>query len=190
MKKQEKARIKFNKRLKKHIKNKDYVKFYRTGTDGDSNISGFILQMSEEFLLIQTEEEFRLNGYSIIRLDRFNSIQLGKTELFRKKILKKEGVLKLDYGINKKINLDSFKSIFRDLKQRDHFAIVECEDLKETTFTIGEIEKSTKKEVEIKYITSFGTIDKEPTKIKYKDITLIKFDDRYTKLYCKYLIIE
>jgi len=143
--------------------------------------------MSKDFLLIQNEEEFWLNGYSIIRKERFDSIRLSKTEKYQRKVLDKEGILKSDYGLKRKINLQSWKTIFRDLKQKDYFAIVECEDLKEPTFTIGEILKTSDKLVGIRYFTPKGIIDKKPTKIKYKEITLVKFDDRYSTMYRKYL---
>jgi len=187
MNKQKSKRKKFNKRLRKGIKKKDFIKFYRTGTAGDANINGFVLQMSKDFLLIQHEEEFRLNGYSIIRRDRFDSIRISKTEKLHKKILDKEGILKSDYGLNTKINLKSFETIFKDLKQKDYFSIVECEDLKKPSFNIGEISKFSNKSVGIRYFSPKGIIDKKPTKIKYKEITLVKFDDRYTNMYRKYL---
>jgi hypothetical protein len=93
MKKRKNKIIKFDAKLKRHIKRKDFVKIYRTGTEGTANISGFILQMSKDFLLIQNEEEFRLNGYSIIRKDRFDSIRLSKTEIYQRKVLDKEGII-------------------------------------------------------------------------------------------------
>lgn len=52
MKQQKDKKKKFNEGLKKSIKKKDFIKFYRTGTEGYVNISGFILQISKYFLLI------------------------------------------------------------------------------------------------------------------------------------------
>lgn len=187
MNQQKSKKEKFNERLRKSMKKKDFIKFYRTGTAGDANIYGFIIQMSKDFLLIQNEEEFRLNGYSIIRRDRFDSIRISKTEVLRKKILNKEGILKSDYGLDTKINLKSLETIFKDLKQKDYFSIVECEDLKKPSFIIGEISKVSNKSVGIRYFSPKGIINKKPTKVKYKKITLVKFNDRYTNLYRKYL---
>ena len=186
--KQQKEKIrKFDEKLKKHIKRKDLIKIYRTGTEGEANISGFILQMSRKFLLIQNEEEFHLNGYSIILKERFESIRLSKTEKYQRKILEKEGIIKSNYGLKNKIDLKSWETIFKDLEKRDYFAIAECEDLKEPSFTIGEIKKIGKQSVGIRYFSPRGVIDKKPTKVKYKEITLVKFDDRYTNMYRKYL---
>ena len=178
---------KFDKKLKKHIKRKDFVKIYRKGIEGDADIHGFILQINKDFLLIQVEEEFTLNGYVIIRKDSFDSIRLSETEIFQRKILDKEGILKSDYGINAEINIESWSTIFKDLRQKDYFAIVECEDLKTPAFAIGEISKTSNKSVGIRYFSPQGIIDEKTTKIKYKEITLVKFDNLYTKMYRKYL---
>ena len=186
--KQQKDKIKkFDEKLKKHIKRKDFIKIYRTGKEGEANISGFILQMSKDFLLLQNEEEFYLNGYSIILKEKFDSIRLSKIEIYQRKVLAKEGIIKSKYGLKNKINLKSWETIFKDLKEKDYFAIVECEDLKEPSFTIGEIAKIGKKSVGIRYFSASGIIEKKPTKIKYKEITLVKFNDRYTNMYRKYL---
>lgn len=187
MKLQESKIKKFDKELRKYIDKKKYVKICRTVKEGEANIHGFILDMNEDFLLIQNNEEFNLNGYSIIRKDNFDSIRLSKTEKTIRKILKSEGVIKNELGIKSNINLTSFESIFKDLKDKGYFAIVECEDLKKPTFTIGEIATISKKSVAIRYFSPKGIIEKKPRKIKFDEITLVKFDDRYTKIYRKYL---
>jgi len=187
MKKQKDKIKKFDEKLKKHIDKKDLIQIYRTVEEGEANIFGFILDMNDTFLLIQNEEEFYLNGYSIIRKDHFDSIGLSKIEKTFRKILKGEGIIKKQLGIKNKINLSSFESIFKDLKRRDYFAIVECEDLKKPTFTIGEITKVSKKSVEIRHFSPEGIINKKSTKVKFDEITLVKFDYRYTRLYRKYL---
>jgi len=187
MEKRKGKKKEFDELLKKYMERKELVKFYRTGTEGDANISGFILQMNDEFLLIQQEEEFFLNGYCIIRKDGFDSIRLSETEKYQRNVLDKEGILKSDFGLEKELLMESWQTIFEDLKRKDYFVIVECENLKEPTFTIGEIAKISKKSVGIRYFTPQGVIDKKPTKVKYKAITLVKFDVRYTNMYRKYL---
>jgi len=65
--------------------------------------------------------------------------------------------------------------------------IVECENLEEPTFTIGEISEILDTSAGIKYFSPTGIIDKKPTEIKYDEITIVKFGNRYTELYSKYL---
>ena len=177
----------FDKKLKKYIDNKEIVKIYRTVTDGEANIFGFILEVSNQFLLIQNENDFTLDGYSIIKKNHFHSVRCNKLEKTTKRILKSEGITKADYGINKVIGLDNWKSVFEDLKRNDCHVIVECEDLKEPLFLIGEIVKISKKSVNILYYDAEGVFDSKPTKVRFKDITLVKFDDRYSTIFRKYL---
>ena len=91
--------------LKNHIAKKDFVKIERTVTDGSADINGFILGMCKDFLLIQQDEEFYLNGFAIIRKDEFDSIRCNKFDKAYKRILKGEGIFGADYGIKKRINL-------------------------------------------------------------------------------------
>jgi hypothetical protein len=173
--------------LKSHVDKKDYVKIKRTVTDGEANISGFILQMSKDFLLIQKEEEFFLNGYGIIRRDHFDAIRCNKFDKAFKRILKTEGVFGSEYGIKNKLRLKDWKTIFEDLSKHDYHVIVECEDLEDPLFVIGPIKKVNNDSVSIQYYDPTGLLDKKPTKVKYKDITLVKFDDRYINVFKKYL---
>ncbi|MEO1513847.1 MAG: hypothetical protein AAFV95_02505 [Bacteroidota bacterium] len=176
----------FEKKLHKYIKNKRLIKIHRSGAEGEASLHGILLQNSEDFLLLQVEEEFHLNGYAIIRKDRFDGVQRSESERFLQKILTKEGITATEHGLSQKLSLQSFQAIFNDLQQSKQFVIVECEDLKEPSFTIGEIEKTSKKSVGIRYVSPEGLIDRKPTKIAYEDITLIRFGDRYSSLFRKY----
>ena len=85
------------------------------------------------------------------------------------------------------IDLSTWNTIFVDLKKSDIHVIVECEDLKKPTFTIGPIEKINKKSVFVRNYDANGQLDKKLTKLKFKDITLVKFNDDYSKTFRKYL---
>jgi len=178
---------KYDEMIQNHIDKKDYVKVVRKVTEGDADIEGFLLQMTREFLLIQKEEEFYLNGYGIFRKDHFESLRCNKFDKTLKRILKAEGILDSSFGIDKKINLRSWETIFKDLKEFYQHVIVECEDLEKPLFVIGPIKRVNKDSVGIQYYDATGLLDKKVTTIKYKDITLVKFDDRYIKVFRKYL---
>ena len=64
--------------------------------------------------------------------------------------------------------------------------IVECENQKNSSFTIGEVSRVTNKSVSILYFDAEGFRDEEPTKIKFKNITKIMFVDRYIDVFSKY----
>ncbi len=173
--------------IKNHIEKKDFIKIKRTVTEGSADITGFILQLSKDFLLIQKEEEFNLNGYAIIRKDQFDAIRCNKYDRGFKRILKNEGIIDAEYGIDQKIRITNWQTIFEDLKKHDYHVIIECENLEDPIFLIGPITKVNKNFISIRYYDPTGLLDKTPTKVNYKDITLVKFDDRYINVFKKYL---
>ncbi len=177
----------YDDRIRNHIEKKDLVKIERTFTEGESNISGFILQSSKDFLLIQCEEEFYLNGYVIIRKDQFDNIRCNKFDRTLKKILSAERIIESDYGIDKKIKLNSWETIFEDLKKYDYHVIVECENLDEPAFIIGPIKKINKSSVHIQYYDPSGVLERTSTNVDYKDVTIVKFNNRYVNIFRKYL---
>lgn len=176
--------------LQKYIDRKEYVTIKRTVTEGEANISGFLLKMSKDFLLMQKQEEFNLNGYGIIRMDHFDALRSNNVDKTFKKILRAEGIMAADYGIKNEIDLKSWQTIFHDLKKLDYHVIVECEDLEEPLFLIGPIKRVNKSAVGIQYYDATGQLDAELTMVKYDDITLVKFDDRYINIFRKYLRVK
>lgn len=179
---------KFNQLLKKYKSKRKLVKINRTVTEGESNIFGVILNTSSDFMqLVENPTDFRLDGEIIIRMDHFDSIRCNKFDKTTKRILKKENELSKEKPKRTKIDISSWESIFSDLMKKNIHAIIECEDLKEPTFTIGPIEKVNKKSVEIRNYDATGQLNNELSKIKYKDITLLKFNDAYSMTFRKYL---
>src|SRR5579871_3505019 len=177
----------YDEMLQKHIDKKDYVKIFRTFKNREENISGFILAMSKNFLLVQLDNEFLLDGFSIIKKDQFDSLQYSKFEIARRKIFKGEGILDKDYGIKANISLSSWQNIFEDLKKSDCHVIVECEDKEEPDFIIGPIKRVSKDKVNIQYYDPAGQLEKGSTLVKYDEITIVTFDNRYLKTFRKYL---
>lgn len=176
----------YNEALEAHMEDGDIVQFQRFVTNGEAHLSGIILDMSDDFLLVQVEDNFRLDGYAIIRKDHYDFLLWSEAEQKLEEIMYNEGELD-DLGIDESINMSSWKSIFADLQDHDYHVIVECEDLEDPLFMIGPIEKAKKKSVEITYYDHVGVLESTPSKVKYKDITLVRFGDRYTTMFGKYL---
>ena len=173
--------------LQTHIDKKDFVKIYRTFREKEETISGFILAFSKDFLLLQVDNEFALNGYAIIRKGQFDSIRCNKYDKTQKKIYKAEGLMDNSYVIDKNISLKNWQDNFTDLKKNDYHVIIECEDKEEPLFDIGPIKRILKNSVSIQYYDPTGQLENKLTSRKYADITIVKFDDNYSKTFRKYL---
>ena len=174
-------------KLRKHIEKQDFVKINRTFNDREENISGFILLVSQEFLLLQIDNEFMLDGYAIIPKHQIDSIRCNKYDLAFKKIYKAEGLLNTQYGINQPISLKSWQDIFTALKKLDYHVIIECENKVEPDFIIGPVRKIYKDKVSVQYYDPTGKLEDKLTSVKYDEITIVKFGDRYTTTFKKHL---
>ena len=176
----------YDKYLQKLIDKKDFVKIKMTFFGDDEDQSGFILAMSEHFLLIQNAKEFTLDGYTIITKYDFESIRCNEYDNVQKKILTGEGKLK-DYGIKNPINLESWSTIIKNLKNLDFHVIIKNVRKKYLEFNIGPIVKLTNKKVKINNYDPTGKLDEKPTSIAFEDIRIIQFGDKYSTIFRKYL---
>lgn len=186
MKKKDKIE-RYDNMLQKHIDDKDFVKIYRTFYDRETSISGFILYMTKDFLLLQETYDFMFDGYSIIRKDQFDSLRCNKFDKTQKSIFLAEGLIDKYYGHVGQIDLTNWQNIFSDLKSLDYHIIIECENKRYPKFLIGPIEKVTKNKIEIWNYDPTGKLDKKASSIKYEDITVVRFGESYSTTFRKYL---
>jgi hypothetical protein len=84
--------------LQKFINKKSFVKISRIIHEKEENLSGFILSFSKTFMFVQTDYDFRLDGYSIFMKDDFDSIRYSSYEKTQRKIFKAEGIIDNEYG--------------------------------------------------------------------------------------------
>jgi hypothetical protein len=184
----ERQKIKeYNLMLQKYIDKKAFVKLFRTVCGQEENLSGFILGMSKSFLFLQIDYDFMLDGYAIIRLDDFDSLRLSSYERTQRKIFKTEGILAASYGFDKSLPLTSWADILKALKKYDLHVIVENINKDYLDFWIGEIKNITDKSVSIHNYNPNGVFDDKPKSIKFDTISIIKFGDRYSSVFRKYL---
>jgi hypothetical protein len=186
MKAQEKIN-EYNLMLQKHINKKSFVKIYRTVCEKEDNLSGFILGMSRNFLFLQLDNEFSLDGYAIIKLDDFDGVRYSSYERTQRKIFNAEGFLTNGYGFEKHLPLTSWSDILKTLKNYEIHVIIENINNGALDFWIGQITKVAEKSMSIHNYDPDGTLDEKPTLIKLDTISIIKFGDRYSTTFRRYL---
>lgn len=174
-------------KLEKHCSEKIYVRLTRGKGSFEGITTGFILNKSSGFILLQETDEFRILGYQIIPIQTIKHVRYNKNDKAYERILKEEGLLS-EVIAKHKIDLTSWKSIAIDLKATGLTIISECEHPKTRSFCIGEIKKVNEKSISIRYFNAQGILDTKNTKNSFKDITKLSFDDRYANLFSKYLI--
>lgn len=178
---------KYNTYLQKLIKKEAVVKIEMSFFGDNEDQTCIILDMSEDFLLLQIVNDFSLDGYAIITKYDFESIRCNKYDKTQKKILRTEGGLNGKYGIKSPINIESWTTILRDLQNQDFHVIIRNVRKKSLEFNIGPIIKTTRKKVKIKNYDPTGRFDDKLTSISLNDIRIIQFGDRYSTIFRKYL---
>jgi hypothetical protein len=174
-------------KIQKHQAEKNYVKIKRdVGNKSHILSHGYIIDYSYDFVLIIENDDFRFNGYRIFPIASIAKIRHNDYDQFFDEIMEQEDQKKL-IKISNQIDLENWKTIFTSIKQANLKCAVENENNERFFFKIGEVVKVKEKGLKILNFDPAGYIDDEPTKIKYKEVSSISFDDNYTNTMSKYL---
>jgi hypothetical protein len=173
--------------IKYHLDNKKLCRAQRKiAKDTFEYSRGYIVDASNDFILMQEVNEFNVLGYFVIPISTINQILFNNNDKYYDKIMQWE---KQVGNVSRKhdVDLTDWTSIFKTIKKAGFNVIVENENPEEETFDIGPIIKTTKTAVYILYFDAKGYLEQEPTKISYDEITIAKFDDHYVNVFSKYL---
>ena len=172
--------------LEKHYAEKLYVRLTRKKGGFEGISTGFVVDKSDEFILLQESDEFRILGYQIIPIRTIKHVRYNKNDKTYGRILKDEMLLER-VRIKHKVDLTNWTSITKDIKKTGLTIISECEHPKLRYFCIGHLQRINKKSISIRYFNAQGILDKENTKHKFEDITKLSFDDHYANVFSKYV---
>ncbi|MDF2832409.1 hypothetical protein [Chryseobacterium indoltheticum] len=173
--------------IQNHIDKTHYVKVFFSEECPEEFTSGFILNVSENFLMIQESHNFTLDGIKIIPYNRIEGTRHKKFEKTSEKIFSEEGLIKFNQKIISNTSLKNFESLFKSLKKQNFHCIVESSTKKKNIFSIGEILEINEKSVVIKNYDATGKIEKTPDRILFENINFITFNDLYSLTFRKYL---
>lgn len=173
-------------KLEKHCSEKRYTRLTRKKGTFEGITTGFILDKSSDFILLQETDEFRILGYKIIPIRTIKHVRYNKNDKTIERILKEEGLLS-EVKAKYKVDLTDWNSIMKDIKATELTIISECEHPKLNSFCIGLLNRINKKSISIRYFNAQGILDKKNTKNNFEDITKLSFDDRYANIFSKYI---
>lgn len=178
-------KLEIEKLLNEGIENKNQLHIVREKIDCNP-IECIPLSMKQKLLLIQYLYDFQPDGYMIIRLRDITSLRYREPEKYMEFILKEEGILdQIKQPLP--IDLNDWESFFNGFKMSEKNIIIESENLVDGEFYIGKITKVYKESLLLLCFNEIGEWDEKPIKILFKDITSVKFNDRYTTIISKYL---
>lgn len=151
--------------------------------------NGFPIERTADFVMVRTLDDFRLDGFAVLRLGDVVAARSGDPERFFERVLRSEGLLERMPSPGP-IRLDNWVNIVEDVGARHKNAIVECEALDQPEFYLGELVDVDHDALRLLYIHVNGTKEVEPTRVPLDDVTLVRFCERYLELFAKYAVPE
>lgn len=174
-------------KIKDFYGNQKFARITRIVAEDAEEISrGYIVDHSNDFIVLQECDDFRLLGFNILPIKDFIKIRYNNYDKYYDKIMCLEDEKK-NIGLKIKVDLSDWKTIFQTLRKNKKNVIIECENTEINTFTIGLIKRITDEKVFIQYFNASGLLDTRFTKVEYRDISKVTFGDRYIDIFSKYL---
>lgn len=173
--------------IQHHLDNKKYCRVERQIAENTlEENTGYIVDCSEDFVLLQEEVNFKIEGYCVIPILSISKIRFNNSDNYIDKILRWEKVV--DQVSNKyNIDLTDWSTIFTTIKKAGFNVIVENENPDVEAFVIGRIIGIDEESVDAQHFDSEGFLENELTIIPYDEITIAKFDSAYINVFSKYL---
>jgi len=173
-------------KIKDFYKNQKFARITRIiGDDWDEISRGYIVDYSNDFVVIQETDDFKLLGYNILPIKDFKNIRFNNNDKYYDKIMTWENEKK-NIGIKTKVDLTNWKTILKTFQKNKMNIAIECENPEIDSFTIGPVKRIVEKSVYIRYFDATGFYDNRLTKIDFESISKIMFDDRYIDVFSKY----
>jgi hypothetical protein len=169
--------------LTKSIELKQNLSFFRKFTS--TRIHGYVLDFTDDFILIHQTDDFKLEGFAVIPLKTIKKVRYSDYEEMYEYIMNEEHFLN-DLGIPYTIDLTNWQTVFKSIENNNKFVIIECEQVWIKRFLLGKLSKIKKKNVEMLYLEANGVFEEYATEQKYKEISIVRFDEVYINLFQKH----
>jgi len=143
-----------------------------------------VLDRSDELVLAARDLDFQIDGYMIFEIKKINKLMdlEYKTDKYNQ-IMQAEGVLE---GLEiPSVNLKSLAHVFNDFQKANRLISMTVAN-NDHGYYIGTIEKVKEKSILFSHFDAEGEWY-GPDKLKWKDIELIQFGDRYARTFSKYV---
>ena len=156
----------------------------RDDLDGNP-LHGFILDFNDEWIALQKEYDFRIDGIVLVRRADITALRNSKTHKFQKQLL-------IDEGWFEQIDFDFMiphGGVSELLAELPADRIVTLEDEREEgMFLIGPVLEVKDGVVSVRFFSGDAQWDSEPLTIKLTSITMIAFSSSYTSAYERYFL--
>lgn len=152
-----------------------------------AKIQGFILEYSEDLLLLQYISDFRIDGLLVLRVSDITEILCDKTNRLQMKILINEGIFeKVDFKTN--YNLSGWSSVFSGIAPE--FELITIEDEPYSIIMIGKLEQVKEESVVIHEFTGAARWLEDMSEMYFEDISSFQVGNHYAAMYQRYFQVQ
>lgn len=151
-------------------------------TGMDYTFMGFVLGLTDSFVLFQRFRDFAPNGYAVVRRDLLTEV-VGNSPAVRffERMLAGEGILE-KVGLRFDVPLDSIVAVIRAVQRERLFVLLTCSEHRDPDvdreYDVGEILCCDDELTKLRYLTAAGAWDGE-SDLATCDIERIEFDTPY-----------
>ena len=145
-------------------------------------IQAFVLDYSQDLLLLQYVYDFHIDGRLLIRRNDITSIRCGATDIFQKGLLDTEGLLE-SIRFTPTQPIQSYDSFLRSLAQNQ---IVIVEDETQGEFLIGTVLEADRDLARIRCFTGAANWKEAPSEIAISQITSCQIETNYIDFYARH----
>lgn len=147
----------------------------------DGGHEGFVIGLSNSFVMLQAIYEWQDYGAMVIRLDAVESCDVSEYQQDQLKIIEFNSVKRTKrYGW---VNLTGFEALFKSLAPKNKFVVLSIDDEAE----VGLISEITNDAVTLKAVDPGGNWIDEAEECPYDDIVSVQFDDNYSRVLQRYV---
>lgn len=168
-----------------HMENRMLINIDRECIPGTTSLTGFPIAFTEEWLLMTNIYDFRDEGYVLIRICDITDAYSKESDSFYEMICIREKLQDKidDCPVNEISDIGSLLAEINPCR----FVSIHCEkETKKCNYFLGKSKMTTDEFVEFASINVDGQWNEVTDIIKISDITMIAFDDNYSKMYYKY----
>lgn len=170
-----------------HIDNKMLIKIERESLTGEGQIVGFPIQLTNKFLLMTVISDFYDEGFAILRTCDITDAYSKVNDEYYERICICEG-LQDKISMSPIKDIADIKQILLDLQKYEGFVEIQWEeDDQEISFDMGKIKDVLDDSVVFQVVDLDGEWDDELDIIPFSNITLITFEDNYSKTFFNYM---
>ncbi|MBO6620289.1 MAG: hypothetical protein JJ892_13235 [Balneola sp.] len=150
-------------------------------------IQGFLLDYSDEIILLQYISDFRMDGLMILKRSDITEIESDKTDSFQTQILKDDGIFdKIQFNTVYKVdNLHCFFLSLKKINEKE-LVILENETSDPPIFCLGRVEMIGRKSISIKSFSGRAKWKEESEIFDFNDINSVQIQSSYIKGYQRY----